>query len=43
MKLYNLKDHSEQVSFSQAVQQGLGKGQGLFFPQELPKFKADEI
>lgn len=43
MKLYNLKDHSEQVSFAQAVQQGLGKGQGLFFPQELPKFSALEI
>jgi threonine synthase len=43
MKLYNLKDHSEQVSFSQAVQQGLGKGQGLFFPQELPKFSINEI
>ncbi|OCG02130.1 threonine synthase [Gilliamella sp. wkB112] len=43
MKLYNLKDHSEQVNFAQAVQQGLGKGQGLFFPQDLPKFAADEI
>ncbi|OCG67053.1 threonine synthase [Gilliamella sp. Nev5-1] len=43
MKLYNLKDHSEQVSFSQAVQQGLGKGQGLFFPQELTKFSINEI
>ncbi|GAA5114607.1 threonine synthase [Orbus sasakiae] len=43
MKLYNLKDHSEQVSFAQAVQQGLGKGQGLFFPQDLPKFSATEI
>lgn len=43
MKLYNLKDHSEQVSFSQAVQQGLGSNQGLFFPQELPKFTEDEI
>lgn len=43
MKLYNLKDHSEQVSFTQAVQQGLGKGQGLFFPADLPKFSADEI
>ncbi|OCG23909.1 threonine synthase [Gilliamella sp. wkB108] len=43
MKLYNLKDHSEQVSFAQAVQQGLGKGQGLFFPQDLPKFSASEI
>lgn len=43
MKLYNLKDHSQQVSFSQAVQQGLGRGQGLFFPQELPKFSENEI
>lgn len=30
MKLYNLKDHNEQVSFAQAVTQGLGKNQGLF-------------
>ncbi len=32
MKLYNLKDHNEQVNFAQAVMQGLGKQQGLFFP-----------
>ncbi|SIO03811.1 threonine synthase [Salinivibrio sp. ES.052] len=38
MKLYNIKDHSETVSFSQAVQQGLGRGQGLFFPDALPQF-----
>ncbi|WP_240473905.1 threonine synthase [Salinivibrio socompensis] len=38
MKLYNIKDHSEVVSFSQAVQQGLGRGQGLFFPDTLPQF-----
>lgn len=38
MKLYNIKDHSEVVSFSQAVQQGLGRGQGLFFPDALPQF-----
>lgn len=31
MKLYNLKDHNEQVSFAQAVTQGLGKQQGRFF------------
>lgn len=43
MKLYNLKDHSEQVSFAQAVQQGLGKEQGLFFPEQLPKFSDAEI
>ncbi|AFH93326.1 TPA: threonine synthase [Providencia stuartii] len=43
MKLYNLKDNSEQVSFAQAVKQGLGKQQGLFFPQDLPEFSAAEI
>lgn len=32
MKLYNLKDYNEQVSFAQAIKQGLGKNQGLFFP-----------
>ncbi|MCD1127156.1 threonine synthase [Jinshanibacter sp. LJY008] len=43
MKLYNLKDHNEQVSFAQAVRQGLGKQQGLFFPAELPAFDSSEI
>lgn len=43
MKLYNLKDNREQVSFAQAVKQGLGKQQGLFFPQDLPEFSAAEI
>lgn len=35
MKLYNIKDHSEQVSFAQAVKQGLGREQGLFFPENI--------
>ena len=43
MKLYNLKDHNEQVSFAQAVKQGLGKQQGLFFPLELPEFALSDI
>ncbi|XNN29209.1 hypothetical protein ACLK2F_00020 [Escherichia coli] len=43
MKLYNLKDDSEQVSFAQAVTQGLGKNQGLFFPHDLPEFSLTEI
>lgn len=43
MKLYNLKDHNEQVSFAQAVTQGLGKQQGLFFPHDLPEFSLTEI
>ncbi|WP_342322282.1 threonine synthase [Kosakonia sp. BYX6] len=43
MKLYNLKDHNEQVSFAQAVTQGLGKNQGLFFPHDLPEFNLTEI
>ncbi|EKO3810725.1 threonine synthase [Vibrio harveyi] len=39
MKLYNIKENDEQVSFGQAVSQGLGRNQGLFFPSELPKFE----
>lgn len=35
MKFYNLKENDEQVSFEQAVRQGLGKNQGLFFPEKL--------
>ncbi|WP_158972053.1 threonine synthase [Paraglaciecola sp. L3A3] len=38
MELVNLKDASEVVTFAQAVKQGLGKNQGLFFPTTLPKF-----
>lgn len=43
MKLYNLKDNNEQVNFAQAIKQGLGKQQGLFFPLELPEFGLTEI
>ena len=43
MELYNLKDESEKVSFTQAVKQGLGRGQGLFFPREIPFFAAAEM
>ncbi|ENB2087275.1 threonine synthase [Vibrio alginolyticus] len=39
MKLYNIKENDEQVSFGQAVRQGLGRNQGLFFPSELAKFE----
>jgi len=38
MNLYNIKDHSEQVSFEQAVKQGLGRNQGLFFPDTITAF-----
>ena len=38
MKFYNLKENDEVVSFSGAVKQGLGKNQGLFFPETIPKF-----
>ena len=37
MKFYNLKQNDEQVSFAQAVKQGLGKQQGLFFPEHIPQ------
>ncbi|GEA50610.1 threonine synthase [Vibrio inusitatus NBRC 102082] len=36
MKLYNIKENDEQVSFGQAVRQGLGRNQGLFFPTDIP-------
>ncbi|MEA1063532.1 threonine synthase [Erwinia sp. HR93] len=43
MKLYNLKDHNEQVSFAQAVAQGLGSQQGLFFPHCLPELELSDM
>ena len=39
MKLVNLKDDSQQVSFAEALQIGLGRQQGLFFPAELTPLK----
>ena len=36
MQLYNLKHPSQEVNFSQAVQLGLGKDRGLFFPKSIP-------
>ena len=35
MELFNLKDKSEAVSFSEAVVKGIGKDQGLFFPDKI--------
>lgn len=39
MNLYNIKHPEQQVSFAQAVRQGLGKDQGLFFPEVLPQLE----
>lgn len=38
MKLYNIKHPQEVVDFAQAVRQGLGQDQGLFFPETIPTF-----
>jgi len=44
VKFYNLKENEEQVSFSQAVKQGLGRNQGLFFPEHIPELEnIDEL
>ena len=44
MELFNLKDHSEKVSFSQAVVKGIGRDQGLFFPDHIePLANIDEL
>ena len=39
MKLVNIKDPDEQVSFREAVLRGLGRKQGLFFPQRFETLK----
>ena len=39
MNLYNIKHPEEQVNFAQAVRQGLGRDQGLFFPETLPQLE----
>ncbi|TNH05839.1 threonine synthase [Testudinibacter sp. TR-2022] len=36
MNLYNIKHPEQQVDFAQAVREGLGKNQGLFFPEVIP-------
>lgn len=43
MQFYNLKHPEQRVNFSQAVRQGLGKDQGLFFPENLPVLDASEL
>lgn len=36
VELVNLKDSSDTASFAQAVKRGLGKHQGLYFPEHMP-------
>ncbi len=43
MLLTNIKVPAEQVSFLQAVRQGLGQQQGLFFPTSWPKLDIDRL
>ncbi|CAL4319910.1 threonine synthase [Buchnera aphidicola] len=43
MNLYNLKDIKEKVNFTQAIKLGLGKKQGLFFPEIIPKISKKKI
>lgn len=44
MNLVNLKDASDKVNFAEAVKKGLGKNQGLYFPEEIVPFEnIDEV
>lgn len=44
MELVNLKDKSDTASFCEAVQKGLGKHQGLYFPEKItPLNNIDEL
>ena len=36
MEFVNLKDTSDTASFEQAVRRGLGREQGLYFPDRIP-------
>ncbi|KAA9131474.1 threonine synthase [Marinihelvus fidelis] len=36
MRFLNLSDPSDSASFEQAVRRGLGRGQGLYFPETIP-------
>ncbi len=39
MRLINIKDPSEQVSYREAVLRGLGRSQGLFFPERFTELE----
>jgi threonine synthase len=39
VNFYNLKHPEQQVSFAQAVKQGLGKNQGLFWPEKIEQLQ----
>ncbi len=43
MKLVNLVDPTQQVSFLHAVRVGLGRNQGLFFPETWPQLPVAEL
>jgi threonine synthase len=44
MLLENIKHNDQQVSFEQAVKQGLGRDRGLFFPKQIkPLSNVDEL
>ena len=43
MQLTNIKVPNEKVSFLQAVRQGLGQQQGLFFPTEWPTLNIEQL
>ena len=44
MELVNLKDPSDTANFAEAVKRGLGKKQGLYFPEQIPSLdNIDEL
>ncbi|VTN13862.1 Threonine synthase [Raoultella terrigena] len=43
MKLYNLKDHNEQVSFGAGRHAGAWQASGAVLPHDLPEFSLTEI
>ena len=43
MKFANLNDPTDSVSFEQALQQGLGRNNGLYFPKHIPLLTENEV
>lgn len=43
MELVNIKHKEQKVSFAQAVKEGIGKDQGLFFMEKIVPFSSSEV
>lgn len=43
MKLYNINYKNEKINYLKAIEKGMGKNKGLYFPEKLPYFNKRKI